>query len=74
MEGEGLVLALIAVHEAWCLHCHVSCHFVVSSLSLCLHMALSSHPHSMSSLLSCCHGVSSLLHIVGVLSWHVLVV
>ena len=54
MEGEGLVLALIAVREARCHRHRASCHFVVSSLSLCLRMALSSCPRSMFSLLSRC--------------------
>ena len=73
MEGERLVLALVAVCEV---HCHRRCasrHFVVSSLSLCLCVALSSCPHSVFSLLSRCGGVSLSWHVVGALLWRVLI-
>ena len=73
MEGEGLVLALITVHEVWCLRHCMSHHFIMSSLLLCLHVASSLCPHSVSSLLSRCCGMSSSLCIVGVSSWCVLV-
>ena len=73
MEGEGLVLALIAIREARCHHRRALRRFLVSSLSLCLRVASSSCPHSMFSLLSCCGGMSSLWRVVGTSSWCVLV-
>ena len=73
MEGEGLVLALIAVREACCHRGHASRHFVMSSLSLCLRMASSSCPCSVFSLLSGCGGVSSSWRVVGMSSWRDLV-
>ena len=73
MEGEELVLALITVHEVWCLcHC-MSHHFIMSSLLLCLHVASSLCPHSVSLLLLHYCGMSSSLCIVGVWLWYVLV-
>ena len=74
MEGEGLVLALVAVREARCHCCRASRRFVVSSLSLCLRVASSSCPHSVFLLLlSRCGGVSSSWRVVGTSSWRVLV-
>ena len=73
MEREGLVLALIAVHEAQCHRHHVSCCFIMSSLSLCLCVALSLCPCSVFLLLLHCGGMSSLLRVVGTLLWCVLV-
>ena len=73
MKGEGLVLALVAVCEAHCHRHRASRHFVVSSLSLCLRVALSSCPRSVFLLLSRCGGMSSSWHVVGASSWRVLI-
>ena len=58
MEGEGLVLALITIHEAWCLCCRSShCFHRVLIMYPCHHVlvvTLSSHGLIILSSLCCC--------------------